>query len=456
MAEYGVLCTLLVTIQMMTLLMGMATDKGFLRFASECEARNSLGMLLGSTLVLNCVGALVVSAMSVSILLPVFSRILRSPHVFTYMALACLVAVFQAMFDRTVVYFRAKHLGFKFLVANIPVLLMLLATNILFIQILKQGIQGALLAQILTYGSVWLGIFIYVVRKTGFGLSRFLIERLLRFSLPLVGALAAALSLDLLAVYILGFFTGHENVAIYSLGHKIAQICVMAVILPFQLAYEPFVYGNIDHPEIKTMVSKFLTYLMFTYAIGAIAIAFFTRPLLSVLAPPAYHQAYQVVLMLLPALGFQGIYYVGESLLGIGHKTGLVAGIMIFFCMLAVPLYYLFVPIWGIYGATGIFGLVQMLTGTATMVAGHRVFPIRLETRRLGIIGVVFLSLLIIVLALFRTEPYLYYTFIPIAIGVAFCLLYNGRFADDVERSFIKGLVQIIRLRMTGRPLGMD
>ena len=456
MAEYGVLCTLLVTIQMMTLLMGMATDKGFLRFASECEARNSLGMLLGSTLVLNCAGALLVSAMSVSVLLPIFSRILRSPHVFSYVALACLVAVFQALFDRTVVYYRAKHLGFKFLVVNMPVLLMLLAMNILFLQVLKQGVQGALLAQVLSYGCVWLVAFVMVTGKTGFGFSSDLMGRLMRFSLPLLVALAAALSLDLSAVYILGYFSGHEKVALYSLGYKIAQMCVMAVILPFQLAYEPFVYGNIDHPEIKTMISKFLTYLMLTYTIAAVTVAFLARLLLSVMAPPEYHQAYRVTLLLLLPMGFIGVYYVAESLLGIGQRTGFVAAVIVFCTLLALPLYYILIPAWGIYGAVAVFNIVWMLMGVVLMVAGHRVFPVRLEARRLGMIGIVFVSLLVVVFVLFRTEPYLYYTLIPMAIGMAFFLLYAGRFADEVERSFIKGLVQTIRLRMMGRPVEMD
>jgi O-antigen/teichoic acid export membrane protein len=456
MTEYGVLCSLLVTIQMMTLLMGMATDKGFLRFASGCEDRISLGMLLGSTFLFNCAGALVVSVICVSILLPFFGQILGFPHIFGYVALACAASVFQALFDRTVVYYRAKHQGFGFLMANMPLLFLLIGMNFLFLQVFNLGVRGAILAQVLAHGCVWLGVFFSVTRKIGFGFSKDLIGKLLRFSVPLVGALAAALSLDLMAVYILGFFAGQEKVALYSLGHKIAQICIMAVIIPFQLAYEPFVYGNIDHPEIRAMISKFLTYLMLTYVLAAVAVAFFTRPLLSILAPPEYHQAYRVVLVLLPALSFQGVYYVGESLLGIGRKTGFVAAIMILCTLLAMPLYYFLVPIWGTYGAAGVFALIQILTGTATMVAGKQVFQIRLETRRLVIIGVVFLFLLALVLLLFEMEPFLYYTAIPTVIGTALYFLYTGGFADEAEKSFFRSRARAFRLRMTGQKLEVE
>ena len=95
----------------------------------------------------------------------------------------------------------------------------------------------------------------------------------------------------------------------------------MVLILPFHLAYGPFVYANIKTPGIQDTISKVLTYLMLCFAFVALGIAYVTRDLLGIIAPIEYFAAYQFTFLMLPILAFRGIYYIGESLLYISNKT---------------------------------------------------------------------------------------------------------------------------------------
>ena len=456
LADYGVLSTLLITVQLMTLVMGMATDKGFLRFARECEERNLLGKLLGTTVMLNCVGACVVTGFCMALLLPVLGNILHTAETVHYAILACLSAFFQALFDRTAVYYRARNQGFRFLIANVPVLLLLLTATFVFLRILGRGIEGALLAQIAAYGTVWVCIFPVLMARAGFGVSVELTKRLLRFSLPLLSGLVSAIVVDISAIYMLGYFAGPEQVGIYSLGYKIAQIAAMAVILPFQLAYEPFAYANVGDPLIKGIISKLLTYLMLTYAVVAFGIAFITRPLLAMLAPPEYYPAYRVVFLMLPGIAFMGVYYVAETLLGMGHRTGFLGWAGGFFSLLAIFLYFALVPHWGIYGVVASLTFVRVMAALVCLAAGRRVFSVPVDVPRLSIIGVGFGLLLLLVFALFKTAPYVYYSLIPAGAFAMVFFLYLCGFVDTAEKAFVKELFQNASLRLSGRQLGAN
>src|SRR5437667_7741005 len=101
------------------------------------------------------------------------------------------------------------------------------------------------------------------------------------------------------AFYFLSYFSGLESVAMYSLGMKIAQIPYMMVILPFQTAYEPFVYGQKDTAQLRRAISRLLSYLLVAFAFVAFAVLFFTPGLLQLIAPPQYAGAWIVVLLIL-------------------------------------------------------------------------------------------------------------------------------------------------------------
>ena len=329
-------------------------------------------------------------------------------------------------------------------------LILLIGANLFYLTILHQGVQGALEALILSYGVVWIIVFLGLVRKIRLSVSFDIGKKLLHFSLPLVSAAAAGFSTDMFAVYFLGYFLGQEQVAIYSLGYKIAQVAAMVCILPFQLAYEPFVYANLGNPEVRFVIPRLLTYLMVAYAIVSSGLAFLTRPILAIAAPAEYYAAYRVVLFMLPAIGFVGVYYVAESLLGIAHKTWFAGCVVTFFTLAALSLYYSMIPAWGIYGAIIVFSLSRIMMAVVLMAAGIKAFPIRLEYARLGAGGALILFLLGLIYFLFRLPLYLYYTVVPAAALLAAILLYSSALIEDRERSRVRGLVHAIYPRLNG------
>lgn len=455
LSGFGLLSTLLITTQIMTVVMSLGTYKGFMRFASEYESKNLMGKLLGSAVGTTIVGAFLVMGVSFLFLLPLFRSLLHTHEVHGYVMFVCLSALFQSLYTHVTTYYRVKNEGFKFVVANLASLILLITANVVFLRILVQGVKGVLVAQVVTYGGLWLILYTGLISNTGLGFSLELAKRLLYFSFPMVSAMLWDLVIGASAIYFLGYFGSLEQVAIYSLGYKIVQIVYVVLILPFQLAYEPFVYGNLGTPGIKIAISKLLTYLMFGFAFVALSIIFILRALLPIIAPPNYFSAYTVVFLMLPGMAFIGVYYVAESLLCISNRTSLIAGFVTLFATGSIALNYILIPLWGMYGAIFVFNVIMVLTALLLMVVGMKVFPIHLEGARLGVIGALYLFFSLFVYGLREVPPYIYYSVIPMTVLIIIGFLYRGSFFDDREKEIIKHFLQSTRLKTSSKEIAV-
>lgn len=453
--DYGLLSTLLITIQMMTFVMSLGTYKGFMRFANEYESKNLMGKLLGSAVGMTIVGAFFVIGVCFVFFLPLFRSLLHTQEVHGYVILTCLAALFQALYTHATTYYRVKNERFKFIIANLTSLMLLIATNVAFLRIFVEGVKGILVAQVVTYGGLWLLLYASLISNTGLGFSFDLAKRLIWFSFPLLFAMLWDLVMGTSAIYFLGYFGSLEQVAIYSLGYKIVQIVYIALILPFQLAYEPFVYGNLDDPKIKIVIPKLLTYLMLGYAFAALSIIFVLRALLPIIAPPNYFSAYNVAFLMLPGIAFVGVYYVAESLLGIRNKTSWIGGFVTIITLGSIALNYFLIPLWGMYGAIFVFNIIMVLTALILMVMGMKVFPIHLERARLGVIGALYLFFSIFVYELREVPPYIYYSAIPMTVLIIIGFLYRGSFFNDGEKEIIKKLLQGVRLKTISKEIAV-
>jgi O-antigen/teichoic acid export membrane protein len=447
--DYGLLATILITIQIFTIVIDLGTRTGLIRFAAEYERENQIGCLLGSTFLINIASGFIVTSLSLLFLLPFFQNIFHGDQIGRYVFLACGAALMQCLYINLLTYYRARNEGMKYLIASSSAFILLVAFNLFFLLFLHRGIEGALIAHILAYGGLWLVLLIMVVSKTGLRVSSQLQLKLFRFGFPLVFAMSGDYVTDVSIMYFLSYYTDLEQVAIYSLGGKIAQITTIALIIPFQLAYEPFVYANVNAPWIRGAISKLLTYLILCFAFVAFGTAFFSRDLLRIIAPPNYSSAYLILLLILPGIAFRGVYYIGESLLNVKNKTFITGATVTIATILSIGSSCVLIPIWGIYGAITVFNMTVLSTALALMIFGMKTFPIQIEGRRLGMAGVLSICFLLSVFFLREIDGFIYHSLLPIIALVGLAFLYFGNFFDDEEKSLIRGVFQRIRLAIS-------
>ncbi len=442
LSEYGMLATILLTIQILITLIDIGIRSGIIRFQTQYENENLPGTFLGSAVLLNLIGGGVVTFITVLFFKPVFRSVLHLESVTEFIILTCLAAVAQSLCINIMTHYRARNEGMKYMIANGAVALLLIIANVVLVLIFKEGIRGILLALIVTYGAAWMFISIAIFMKIGFSVSYRIMRQLFVFGFPLIFAMSGDLITGTTAVYFLSYFSNLEVVAIYSLGLKIAQIAGVMLILPFQMAYEPFVFANIGQKGIRETISKLVTYLMLAFTFVGFGIVFIFKDLIYLMAPPEYAPAYNIVFLLLPGIALMGIQYVGQSLLHIKNKTHVTGIVITGVTIISVILNYFFIQAWGMYGVVIVFIFANLASALILMMLGMKQFPIRLEKRRLIQVIAIFILLMSAVFYFQNTAQIVYYSLFPFLAGMLIIFILYGKFFENDEKIMIKSLIE--------------
>ena len=444
--DYGILVSLLAVAQLMVVLMSLGSRHGFIRFAKEYQDRQQLGSLLTTSNALNITGGLLVTILSLLFLLPFFRSFLHITNVLSYVVLICALSMFQSLTLHTLSYYRIKNEGVKFVIVNLLAMFSQLGLTYFFLNILNLGIRGALLAQIIIYGILWVAISSDIFTKIGMGISFKTAVKLFKYGTPLIFVLSSGFITDTAAMYMLSRFTGLEDVAIYALGIKIAGIVTIAIILPFQLAYEPFVYSNIDTPGINITISKLLTYLLFLFAFVVFGMAVFSKTILNIIAPPEYSSAYLIILIILPGMAFNGVKFIGESLINIRKKTYITAYIVGAFTLINFALNFWLISKYGRYGAAIVVSITAAATSIMMIILGKKYFPIPLEKIRLTVSVALLSGFLLLVYCMRNSSAAFYYGMFPLAIVGSLVLIYFGNLVNEKEKIAIAALLKKMKI----------
>jgi O-antigen/teichoic acid export membrane protein len=418
-SEYGLWATLQTTIQIMLILFTMGMRETLLRFTKEYEEDNRLGFLIGTTTLVIVCGALGVSVVVLLLLLPVLQHVLHSDDARNLILLTCAAALMQSLSIHLMSYYRAGRQAIKFMITGLAGAVLLFATTFVAVYGLKLGVHGVLWAYIATYALVFTFVAADVFSRTGFGVSLSIIPRLLQFGAPLIVSAVGQFTMGGASVYLLSYFAGLEVVAIYSLSYKLASILPIVVALPFQLAFQPLVFSNLNNPDIRPKTGRLLTYLVLASTCMSFILVVGTHALLPFIAPPAYAAAFVVALFLVPAQAFSGIHGFGETLLGAVNKTHIAAFFNTGGAVVCILLNLMLVPLLGWYGAAIATGLSLIVVDTTEAAIGIKEFKIRgeIEGRRLFILGAVFVAFLGLSFALCKMPDLVFYSG-----EIAFCL----------------------------------
>jgi len=442
-SDYGLWATLQTTIQIMSILFTMGMRETLLRFRKEYEEEKRLSSLIGTTTLLIVCGALGVSLVAM-LLLPVFKHVLHIDDVRNLILLTCAAALVQSLSIQLMSYYRAGHQAIKFMLIGLAGAVLLVLTTIVAIYILKLGVRGVLLAYIASYVLIFAFVAVDVFSRTGFGVSLSIIPSLFQFGAPLTVSAVGQFTMGGASVYLLSYFAGLEVVAIYSLSQKLASILPIVVSLPFQLAFQPLVFSNLNNPDIRQKTGRLLTYLVLASTLMVFFLVVGTHVLLPFIAPPAYAPAFLVSLFLVPAAAFSGIHLFGETLLGAVKKTHIAAFFNTGGAIVCILLNLVLVPRLGWYGAV-IATVLSIIAVDATEAGiGISEFKIRgeIEYRRLSILGAVFVAFLVFSLVLCTMPPAYFYYGQALFCLASLTVLIVIPFFHDYEKAALRRMIR--------------
>lgn len=325
-ASFGVLQLVNVYLSLSSMLCGLGMSNSFLRAyhqTGDTQQRIhalalSIRMQLAAVLLLLCLTGL-------AIILPVPQRLLGtfwSPAL-VLLWLTALISGLQV--TMTFAWLRAREEAVRFLRVGLAGAVSSVLLNLFFILGLHMGVEGILLANVLSNSIVSLWVLrphwhmVFSRMPWRGALSR----QLLQFGLPMVPAVVALWVVNLSDRYILNLYYGASVVGIYSLGYKYASIMLICMTM-MHTAWVPMLL-RIHRDESALETRRFYLFSAAAGMLVLMALAgllyLIRAPVLHLIAPAQYVGSGDVVGVILLAFLFYGFYYVLDGVVFITGKS---------------------------------------------------------------------------------------------------------------------------------------
>lgn len=263
---------------------------------------------------------LLVSLIGFLILL-MFSPLIKMTVFGNYTPLFLLYYFFHCLSSITSSFVRGLEKVFLFSFSGILSSLVTIICNITFLLVFKMGVEGYLLAHIMTSVISFLFLFIFsksyrylmLPWKIDFGLAK----RMLKFSIPIVPNSISWWFANYVDRYMLSFFASVSCLGMYAVAQRIPSI--ISVIMSFLIsAWEISAVENFGSDESKKTFSSFYNkYFMITF-LGSAALIVMAKPIAFILYRGDFFEAWKYSSMLVIA----NLFYLLSAFFGTIYTTG--------------------------------------------------------------------------------------------------------------------------------------
>jgi len=224
---------------------------------------------------------------------------------------------------------------------------------------LSWGIYGLFIGQILAFGLTAI-LLLYLLFKgmpADFKLRYFsfkFLREAVTYGFPLIWL---ELSNNILAIsdrYIILFFGGAHDVALYSAGYNVTQYGLELLYRPLWLAVVPLylsIFNKGGREETEAFLSRTLKYYLMAGIPIVFGVSYMGRELLSLLATAKYEGAYVVIPVISLSYLFFGTFSIVSAGIHIQKKTYILMYASLFAAAVNIGLNFLLVPYMGIMGA---------------------------------------------------------------------------------------------------------
>lgn len=224
--------------------------------------------------------------------------------------------------------------------------------NIWFLVGLDMGVEGLLLGNLLaavTNTMVLLAVF--VKTRGGFCLDWLLLQKMLRFSGPLVITSLASMMLHEVDRYLLIAYSTQEVVGIYALAHKIGFAVHMLCLLPFLSIWHVSMYEVDQLPDAEREYRKIFSWFVSGVGILFLGASLTVHPVLPWLTTEAYGPSIDLVSVILLGFFVFGLSFHFEVPALLTKKTKLLIPSSILALFVNIGANRLLIPSIGAWGA---------------------------------------------------------------------------------------------------------
>ena len=202
-------------------------------------------------------------------------------------------------------YFKNSETAKDFAVYTIALSIINLIISVLLVAYLRIGVIGLVYAQLCS-GAIIFSVLSYkftVILKPSFSKSIFVES--LKISYPLTPRIFFGVISTQFDKYMIGLLATVGGVGIYSIGQRVSNT-IFIFMTAIQNVFSPQVYKKMFYLKEKggETIGKYLTPFAYVSISVALLVSLFAEEIISILTPPSYHGAIDIVIVLSMFYGF--------------------------------------------------------------------------------------------------------------------------------------------------------
>ena len=284
---------------------------------------------------------------------------------------------------------RARGEPTRYVSVNLIGLFVTIVISLVLVVGFRAGLVGMFVGNLIGAFAMYLSGLVVVIPRLTLSFSKFWIKEMLSFGAPMMPAGLAMWALNSSDRYFLNAFTSTADVGIYNIGYKVGSLAVL-LVSALQLAYPRFIFSIYNEkPNPQDYFKKITTYfylLNFTFALG---ISIFSKEAVQILTGPAFHSSYVVVPLIAFSYVGLGLYYNFATGVFVVGKTFYTTIAVLLAGGLNLILNYFLISRFGMIGAAASTLLSFVSLAFLELYFSQRVYPIKIEFRRLFTVAVV-------------------------------------------------------------------
>ncbi len=373
-ADYGILDLLgtIVVVSTFLILSGTDTSVGYYYFRKE-HIDDRPVIIVSSMYV-----RMIFSAIAFTIILigaQYISNLIFGKDLSLFVIITGMTIVFQALHS---FLFNLLRLEFRVwlytILSSINILLSILFT-IYFVLIKGEGVYGALLAQAISYGLIFIFTIFYVFKRYGFGFSYTWVKKILSYGFPLIGTGVAVWILNSTDRYFLAHYLDLSAVGIYAVGAKLANI-VGIVGGALQMSWGPYAMDIQYDKNAKDIYSKVFQIYFITNIVIILCISMFAIDILKVFTQPDFYTAKAVVPFLCASVFFNSAYFIVSIGINLTKKLQHTIWITMLAAGFNIGLNFILTPMFGPVGAAFCIMAANFLIFLLTYIVSQKYYPV--------------------------------------------------------------------------------
>jgi O-antigen/teichoic acid export membrane protein len=277
---------------------------------------------------------------------------------------------------------RLRFRAWRFVISSALAAVVSAAVGVIAVTAFDAGVTGVFVG-IIVGNALGMAYGVFVIRSDlSPTLSRFELNRMLRYGVPLIPTALALWALAFLDRIMLSRLSTLGEVGQYAVANRVASVLTLAVVA-FTTAVGPQLFSlYATDPALERFIrARVLTYLTVALCFGGIWLALFAQAIVGVVAP-GYDRAYEAVGLLL--LGIVAYAASGLTMAGISYtrRTAYFAvGAGVAFAI-HVALNFALMPSIGMLGAAVSTLVAYGVLAGLYLVVSQRLYPTRYEGRK--------------------------------------------------------------------------